>query len=771
MKFKILLVLPFLFITSIIFAQNVKIKVENNQKNPIVNAKILSNNKVISTTNNSGEAQIETSKIQDKTILITADNYSEEVYVFTDYESQLSYMITLNSQENKLDEIVITAGRKREEISTIPSSITIMNAKEIQAQTAINTNLSNILGNVIPGLGTATNKATNSGQTLRGRQVLVLIDGIPQSTPLMNGQRDIRTIDPNAIERIEVIKGATSIYGNGSGGGIINYITKKSPLEDSFHGTTNVGTSFNPLHSSETFGYRVSQFFNGRKNKFSYVVGGTYDYTGLQRDAKGKPLGQTDGLSNSYQANAFTKLGYAVTEHSSFNLLYNYYGSTQKAKYISQAGVYGETPTIGVRGQEPGENAGTPYNHNAMLTFSKDNLFQSTQLDVSAYLNSFRSMNRYVEKASAWYGPGQTMINSDKKGLRVNLNTPFSIANMPTEITYGLDLLNDVTYQDLVDGRTYIPKMDMVNIAPYAQLKIDVLENLIFKGGLRYENATVNVKDYNTIASGPNGEGSIFVEGGKIPYNATMFNAGLRFNKYEIFNPFVSFSQGFAINELGRILRRATENTIASLETDPIITNNYEIGFSSKFRRFSLTAAYYISTSKLGVNLVDVGGYLVAQREPEKVKGYEITLDYNISNKVKIGGSYSYVEGKAEFDDGSEVYLNGSRIAPPKATGFVNYKPISDLNIQLSWVNTGCRDRFELNSNGKYNNSEGPVKTVNLVNLSSNYDFNSKWGISFGVENLLNNYYYPTVSQYRALDAEYVLGSGMTTSLNLHYKF
>lgn len=771
MTFKSLVSLTFFFITSIVSAQTLKIRVENNSGKTIENATISSGNIVLSKTNSDGEAQISASKIIKENILVTAYNYAETLYSFTKINTQETTVIQLEKEENKLQEIVITAGRKKENISTIPSSVTILNQRDIQNQTNISTNLSSVLGNLVPGLGTTTNKATNAGQTLRGRQVLVLIDGIPQSTPLMNGQRDIRTIDPNAIERIEVIKGATSIYGNGSGGGIINYITKKSPKNDSFHGNTTIGTTFNPIHSSETFGYRLSQFFNGKRDKFSFVAGGSYDYTALQRDAKGKPLGQTDGLSNSDQINLFAKLNYAVTDHSSINLLSNFYNSTQHAKYISQTGVYGVTPTIGVPGEDPGQNAGTPYNYNLMLSFSKDNLFQNTQLDVAAYLNSFRSMNRYVASASAWYGPGQTMINSDKKGIRINFNTPFSIGNIPTEITYGLDLLNDVTYQDLVDGRVYIPKMDMTNIAPYAQLKLDILENLIFKGGIRYENATVRVKDYNTIATGPNGAGSIFVKGGDIPYNATMFNAGLRFNKYDWFNPFISFSQGFAINELGRILRRADENTIDNLETDPIITNNYEIGFSSRISNINLSAAYYISTSKLGANLVDVGGYLVAQREPETVKGYEISLDYRILEELKIGGSYSFVEGKAKFDDGSKVYLNGSRIAPAKATAFINYKPTEKTNVQVSWVNTSCRNRFEPASNGKYKNSEGPISTVNLLNLSANYAFNSKWSISLGVENLLNNYYYPTVSQYRALDAEYVLGSGMTSSLNLHYNF
>lgn len=771
MNSKLFFLLPlFVLFAVTINAQSLRVKIENESKKPVANASITANNKIIGTTSFSGEVSLLKKEVENKVVLISAQNYQSLSYAFPNLAEKNEITIVLNS-ENQLQEVVITAGRKQENINTIPSSVTIMSQREIQQQSSINTNLSSILGNVIPGLGTATNKATNSGQTLRGRQVLVLIDGIPQSTPLMNGSRDIRAIDANAIERIEVIKGATSIYGNGSGGGIINYITKKSPLEDSFQGVTTVGTTFNPLHSKETFGYRVSQFFNGRKDKFSYVLGGSYDYTGLQRDAKGRPLGQTDGLSNSHQANAFVKLGYDVDEHTNFNVVYNFYGSTQKAKYISQAGVYGETPTIGIRGTEPGKEAGTPFNHNFMFIFSKNNLFENTQLDVSAYLNSFQSMNRYVTAGTAWFGPGQTMINSNKNGTRINLNTPFTIGSLSSEITYGVDVLNDVTFQDLVDGRVYIPKMDMLNIAPYAQLKVDVLENLIFKGGIRYENATVRVKDFNTIATGANNAGSIFVEGGKIPYNATMFNAGLRFNKYEFFNPFVSFSQAFAINELGRILRRANANTIASLETDPIITNNYEVGFSSKIHNLTLTSAYYISTSKLGANLVDVGGYLVAQREPENVKGYEITLDYRFSDKLNLGGSYSYVEGKAEFDDGSKVYLNGSRIAPPKATAFITYKPTSDWNLQLSWVNTGCRDRFELNSTGKYNNSEGPISTVNLINFAGSYSFDKNWSLNLGVENLLNNNYYSTVSQYRAQNAEYVLGSGMTTSLNLRYKF
>ncbi|SKB40260.1 iron complex outermembrane recepter protein [Sphingobacterium nematocida] len=755
------------------YAQVVQVYVDSSKQQPVQDATLYLGKEAVGSTDKNGQIAVTVTGNTVQRIGVRGIGFKpfEKKVNLDTVRSPLQ--IVLEQGDQQLEEVVVTAGRRPEFISQVPSSVSILNRQDIESQMNINTNLSSILGNTIPGLGTATNKATNAGQTLRGRAILVLIDGIPQSTPLMNGVRDLRTIDPNVVERIEVIKGATSIYGNGSGGGIINYITKNASVNQKIAGQTNIGTTLNPIHSDGTMGYRVSQYFSGNASrKLSFNVGGTIDYTGLQRDGEGLPLGQTDGLSNSYQYNAFTKVGYQLDSHSSLSGFYNYFNSTQHAKYVSETGVYGESPTIGVRGEEPGEPAGTPFNHNAMLSYSKDNVFGNSQLDVTAYINSFQSMNRYVAKSSSWYGPGQTMINSRKKGLRLNMNTPVQLGGISTAITYGIDLLNDVTYQDLTDGRVYIPKMNMSNIAPYVQVKADLLENLIFKGGLRYENATVRVKDFNTIATGADGSGSIFVAGGKIPYNATMFNAGLRYNKYNFFNPFVSFSQGFAINELGRILRRATENTIDNLETDPIITNNYEAGFSSSIGIFNLSAAYYISTSKLGVNLVDVGGYLTPQREPEDVRGYEVALDARLSPQWTVGGSYAYVEGEAKFDDGSKVYLNGSRIAPPKATGYLYYRPNSKLNVQLFWVHTGSRDRFEVNpKTSKYNNSEGPVKSVDLFNLSSSYRVNKQWNIGFGVENLLNKTYHPTVSQYRGLNEDYVRGPGMQTSLNLSYKF
>jgi len=675
-------------------------------------------------------------------------------------------------KNQEIKEVLVTASRMPESIDEVPSSVTVLGTEQIEQQVNVNPSISEILAFTVPGLGPSTNKATNSGQTLRGRSVLVLIDGIPQSTPLMNGNRDIRSLDPAIIERVEVIKGATSIYGNGSGGGIINYITKKPDTDRRIAGQTFLGLNGHPGSLKNSIGYRLSQSFSGTLDKFSYVASATYNYTGLLKDADGNILGQEDGLGQSYALNTFAKGRYRFNERSDLTVAYSFFRSLQNSDYIVEPGVYGERPAVGVKGDDPGDPAGTPQNHNVFATYTLRELPFSTELDLTGYFHRFLSTNRYVAKSNGWYGPGQTQISSKKKGIRLNLLTPFGNGQVKGTVAYGMDLLGDDTYQPLLDGRVYIPHMDMTNIAPYAQLKVDMFDHLIVKGGVRYENAQVDVQDYQTLPKDADGGGVVSVKGGRINYKGAMFNAGIRYNKFDYFNPFVSFSQAFGLNELGRILRAAEVEDMVMLQTDPIITNNYEAGFSSRFSVFNVTAAYYISTSKLGANLVaNESGTMLPQRNPERVHGYELTLDAQLSKALALGATYAYVEGKAEKEDGTKEYLGFARIAPPKATAYARYHATDKLNLQLFWVYTGSRDRFDPQENGSYRAGQGPVEPVGIFNLSSSYQLNSAMRLGLGVENIFNNAYYPFYSQYNVSDLRYTMGNGARANLNFTYSY
>lgn len=714
-------------------------------------------------------ANIEAGSYALHTSAVGYQSQREQVTVETRQTTDLT--VTLQRQ-GQLSEVVVTASRVQESIDEVPSSVTVLSAATIEQQVNINNSISEILGYTVPGLGPSTNKATNSGQTLRGRSVLVLIDGVPQSTPLMNGNRDIRSLDPAIIERVEIIKGATSIYGNGSGGGIINYITKTPSSDRKVGGRTTVGTNAHPFHPANSVGYRFSQSFDGTLDKFAYAVSGTHNYLGVFKDGQGNILAQEDGLSQSASTNLFAKGIYRFTSASSLTVAYSYFRSLQESDYINVAGEYGVRPAVGIKGDDPGAPSGTPQNHNAFLTYRQKALPFGSSLEFTGYFHRFLSTNRYVEQANGWYGPGQTQISSKKKGIRLNFHTPWETRAVKGSVTYGVDLLGDVTSQPLLDGRIYIPNMNLTNVAPYLQVKTDFFEHLIFKGGLRYENASVTVANFETLAKGPNGEGSIAVTGGTIDYRATMFNAGLRYTQFPAFNPFVSFSQAFGLNELGRIVRAADQNTLQQLQTDPIITNNYEVGVSSRFSLFHLTGAYYVSTSELGANLVaNEHGTLLPVRAPERVYGYELTADARITHQVSLGATYAYVEGKSEQEDGSEIYLGYARIAPPRATAYVQYAPVTRLNLQLFWIYNGSRDRFAPKTDGTYAAAQGPVKAVNLFNFSGSYQVDRALLVSLGFENLFNKDYFPFYSQYNASGVRYAMGNGAKANLNIAYSF
>ncbi len=689
-------------------------------------------------------------------------------------KGDINLSLEISSSNVGLGEVVVTAGRNRETIGTVPSSITIISGKQLREQSAITTDINQLLGLNVPGLTLGTNTATKKGETLRGRSMLIMIDGIPQSTPLRNGDKDMRSIDVSVIERVEVIKGATAIYGNGADGGIINFITKKANQDSKFSGSTDISTSGSLTSAANSMGGRISQNFSGTVNKFDYVISGTYEQTGVYKDAKGQVIAPFQSLAQNENINGFAKLGYNINANNRIEVMYNYYRTMQNATYVNSGGKFGESPIIGVPGTSPGAKQGTPYNHNAYLTYTNKRIFRNTSLDVNLYYQDFYTIFEYSDY---YEGGGNSAISSKKKGIRANFNTVVNVSpNLNGDITYGVDVLNDVTEQPLVDGRRFVPKMDMKNYAPYAQLKAFIFKDFLLKAGARYENVSLDIPDFTTIKFG-NYAGGVHVKGGNLPYEALTFNTGLRYTKFEWFNPFISFSQSFSLYDLGRTLRLAKDvpggaSVKGSIQTDAIITNNYEVGFSSHIGKFNASGSYYVSTSNLGSSLVDINGVATPERAPERIQGFELTAGYQFLPTLSVNASYAHVEGKKDAAAGS-VYLPGSRISPDKATFNVNYSPVKEkLDIGVYYVYSGSRKRFALNpKTNDWDLGAGPVNSFSLVNLYTAYHFNKATTLRLGVDNLLNADYYPVMAQSRVTTDSYIKGAGARFNLGLNYRF
>lgn len=683
--------------------------------------------------------------------------------------------ISLKPVSTMLDELVVTSRRGDERKENLTSSITLVSPQTVNELQTVNSNPADILAMSVPGLGVSSGSTSNWGQTLRGRQILVLIDGVPQSTPLRNGSMDVRVIDPYAIERIEVIKGATSIYGNGAAGGIINYITKSSSENKKFSSKTELATTGSIVSSEGSLGGRMYQSFFGRNGKFDYVTSGSFEQTGQMKDAEGDIIGPVYGLSNNEIYNAFAKVGYNFSDKQRLQISYNYFGSREKNDLLEVTGSINEgRKTISIPGEQPGSAPGTRWNHNGLLKYSHSEIFGDHNLNVTAYLQDISTVFFY---STTFEGGGQSTIQSRKQGLRLDLDAPFSVGqSVDGNIAYGFDYLRDITSQPLLDGRTWVPEMNMISKAPFLQIQLNLFHDLVYNGGVRFENINIGVEDYTTLkpynAQTKTFGESVNVKGGDLNYNNIVFNSGIKYNRYRLFRPFVNFSQGFSVGDLGLVLRAARVTDMANIQTEAVIVNNYEAGFASETNVFRVEASAYISTSDLGASFQEIGGFYTMLRLPERVHGFEVAADANLLSDVILGATYSYVEGKRDmnksgsFDDAEDSYLGGDRIAPPKYTAYLKYSPLQNLQLRLDYIGSGYRNRFDP-TDGRYKTYEGKVQPYNIFNLSGSVRMSPSTTLKAGIENVFNADYFPTRAQWLMFDQYYTKGKGTNFTLGL----
>src|SRR5260221_8030178 len=127
----------------------------------------------------------------------------------------------------KMETITVTTGaRSPKAVDKIPGAVTVITKEEIQHTLAITEDATAVLARTVPGYSESSQAMSNTGETLRGRTALRLFDGIPQTSPLREGNRSGTFTDMGLIGRIEVINGPSASEGIGASGGIINYISK-----------------------------------------------------------------------------------------------------------------------------------------------------------------------------------------------------------------------------------------------------------------------------------------------------------------------------------------------------------------------------------------------------------------------------------------------------------------------------------------------------------------------------------------------------------------
>ncbi|WP_028765973.1 TonB-dependent receptor [Shewanella fidelis] len=696
------------------------------------------------------------------------------------------------AQDSDIEVITVTASRMDKPVSAIPNTVTIIDQEQLNEQLRTTQDLSTIIGNLAPSFSPSRQKMSNTGETLRGRTPLIMIDGVPQSNPLRSGGRSGQTIDPAMIERIEIIHGANAMHGLGAQGGIINYITKKPSADSEHHVSFDVTVPNNLESDGVSFG--TSYSFSGESEHLDMIGAVSYRNNGVYYDANDDMIGvdTTQGESmDSQSMDFFIKLGHNF-DNSRLELMVNHYNMENNGDYMAVTGdKENDIPTGAIKQEQPWDAANNQVTTTS-LTYTHEDI-AGQQLNLQFFNQNFEA----VYGGGCWsdfYDPSmegsdqvtvcgtgengeslyyeQSRNKSVKWGMKASMMAN-NIANSGVSIAYGLDIFRDTTEQDMVmSGVSWVPESTYDNIAPFAQFDYDLIDNLTLSAGVRYEYAKLKVDDYKTMY----GYGNKHVQGGSPDFNETLFNIGASYQVTSGLRLYTSFNQGFGMPDVGRVLRDgdnfqgvnpSIEDTLA---LDPIVTDNIEFGADYQGEYFSSKIAYYRSSSDYGARMVekeDGSGSFVVKREKSLIEGIEANVTAYIGDNDDVGVNLAIQNGEYDSNDDQQVDtdLDGANISPNRVNLFWNHYFDNDISTRIQ-ANFYMDKDFKDANNKVYANFDG-YTTVDASIAIPVYSGT----LSIGIQNLLNEDYYTYYSQTVGKDTRYFKGMGRTATVGFSLPF
>lgn len=685
-----------------------------------------------------------------------------------------------DADDEALDEIVVSAARTGQPATAIAGTVTIVDAATVSQQAAISDDLASVLSRTVPGFAPSSQKLAGRGETLRGRNPLYLVDGVPQHNALRDGQRDGHTLDTAFIERIEIINGSNAIQGVGATGGVVNTITK-SPTADR-QWRTDVEARFTTADDidSDAFGYKASVLTGRGGESFSFIAGLAFHERGLFLDSDGDPVGlyPTQGdIMDSTSLNLFGKGEWRLGEDSSLTLMLSDFDLERNGDFRSVAGDRDTGVPTGTTEGDPSADVGDPARNETTtvsLTYRHEDLLDGT-LEAQVFDQRYRALFEGGTfggffRLTADGDPflDQSEIESDKNGLKITYNRAFIDPSI--NMTLGFDFFRDDSAQVLAQsGREWVPETRFETLAPFAQIAWNLGDRFVLSGGVRHESAGLEVDDYTTIAAA----GSTFVSGGDPDFDETLVNAGAIWRPADGWSVYAAYSEGFTMPDVGRVLRAVSNPGLdvdSLLAVEPIVTDNVEIGVEFDSGALSARVALYESTAENGARLFsNAAGIFEVQRQRTEIDGFELSLLYDFSEMLTVGANYSQTNGEFDSDDDNRVDsdLDGLNIGPNRLNLFASGRVAESYywSAQLS----SFEDR----------NFRGPgAPTDRDFDGYVQLDAVAGWLTDFGdfsvaVENLLNEDYFTYFAQTEpaARADTFFRGNGRTITLGWKRQF
>lgn len=326
---KLFLSVFFLFMSFCVIGQSrtIKGKVNSNDGKAIPSASVSAESKTV-ITDNDGQFSIDASagKI---TVTISAVGYNSQTVEVSANQSFIQ--VSLAADLKKLDPVVVTALGISKKSRTLSYSTQAVQNSELT--TVKNTNVINSLSGKVAGLQVSRTSGGAGGSVkvvLRGNKSttssdpLYVIDGMPvvnvvggPDAGLYNSAPDpgdiMSTINPDDIESINVLKGAsaTALYGSRGGNGVILITTKKGKA-----GTSKIDFSSNITFDNAAI-LPKQQFGYGQSTAATTSTTGSEDSWG----AKGATMPGSNYLKDFYNTGVtfINSIGFSAGNEKSSN--------------------------------------------------------------------------------------------------------------------------------------------------------------------------------------------------------------------------------------------------------------------------------------------------------------------------------------------------------------------------------------------------------------------------------------------------------------------
>ncbi|HEX4936373.1 MAG TPA: TonB-dependent receptor [Gemmatimonadaceae bacterium] len=660
--------------------------------------------------------------------------------------------------------VTVTATRAPTEVSKVPQPVTVVDSASIREKAP---NSAADLLKEAPGVdvvGTGPNQGRPSIRGQRGQRILLLQDGLRMNNN--RRQQDFgelpALVDVDQIERIEVVRGPSSVlYGSDAIGGVINLITR-APRGD---GTTRVRGNFGYRYTGAGDQQRGDGSLTFTRNAFAFTASGSLRNAG-NYEVPGGSFGNLtlpDGI----------RLEDSGVRDRSLNLHATYRGLGKANAWIrhdryqaSDAGfgfveprILGDTSTR-IKLVYPWQNV---QKTSAGLNFSSLGLPIADRVDLSLYTQgNQRDFDSFVDVYIPT-GPGRTaVVNSrsfnttdvSSQGVRLEAAKVLSRVTF----TYGLDAVkDDAIATDSAYSRTTgfgpnpiirssttpsLPDADMRNLGLFLQGDWRLHDRFSVITGVRYHDVHAETRK---TAGLPDSVAGLVANN-----NTTVYSVNGIYRITDHISALATYGRGFrAPNLIERYFSGpSTDGTaiqIANPGLAPETSTNYDVGLRANFSRVDFEYFYFRNNLKDGILTRPTGRTIGRLAEFQNINverlrtyGHEASLRVDLTRGFDFTTNYTKLETKNP--DRPDIPVAGTYSS--KLNAALGYRPAS----RRFWAEGAVRHQGRQQD---INLGTSPIGAVlpsfTVVNLRGGLRV-ANWGgrpqdLALGINNVANTLY------------------------------